>query len=382
MSVINQRRVLLDEVERLLERAQERQKCDKREMAGQDYRLAAARLMDLAEMTASPELRQQRVEQANHLLSLARDCKAKAPVKTQNRVREGADSRESDERKRFEPATPSQRVRFSDVDGLEELKEEIRLRMIEPFAYPQLAREVGLKPGGGVLFYGPPGTGKTLMARAVAGEVDAAFFSVKASDVMSKWVGESEQRIRELFEEANGRERAVVYIDEIDALVPRRQDNGSTIMARVVPQFLAEMDGFDKKSESSVMVIGSTNEPWSIEPAMLRPGRFDVQIYVGLPDYLARVKLLQRVLSSRPVEELDYYALAEQCEGMSGADINELGNRMARRAFRKRQADPDWMITMDDIETELASQPRSVSNKMLQRFNKWQREMAVERSGL
>lgn len=146
--------------------------------------------------------------------------------------------------------------------------------------YPEKAKKWKVKTGGGVLLYGPPGTGKTYLAEAVAGELDADFFYVKASDIMSKWVGESEKRVAELFKKARESKKAVIFIDEIDALLPKRTTH-SSVMQRVVPQFLAEMDGIDSRNEN-ILLMAATNVPWNIDPAALRPGRFDFKFYIPL----------------------------------------------------------------------------------------------------
>ncbi len=193
-------------------------------------------------------------------------------------------------------------IQFDDVAGLDSVKEDIRLKMIYPFEHPELAgARFGVHPGGGVLLFGPPGTGKTMLAKATAGEIDATFFRISAADVLSKWVGEAEQNIKKLFDAAASEKRSIIFIDEIEALVPARRDEGSSVMQRVVPQILQGMEGFDKSSASSVLFMGATNVPWQLDPAVLRPGRFDERVYIPLPDLAARQKLLEIHLGKRPV---------------------------------------------------------------------------------
>src|SRR6185436_822702 len=195
-------------------------------------------------------------------------------------------------------------IRFDDVAGLDDVKEDIRLKMIYPFQHPELAERFGVRPGGGVLLYGPPGTGKTMLARATAAEVDATFFRISPADIMSKWVGEAEQNIKKLFDAATAEPRSIIFIDEIEALVPARRDEGSSVMQRVVPQILQGVEGFDKKAGRPILLMGATNVPWQLDPAMLRPGRFDQKIYIPLPDLAARRKMLDIHLSKRPVAEV------------------------------------------------------------------------------
>ena len=158
-------------------------------------------------------------------------------------------------------------LRFDDVAGLDDVKEDIRLKMIYPFQHPELAEKFGIRPGGGVLLYGPPGTGKTMLAKATAGEIDATFFRISPADVLSKWVGEAEQNIKKLFDAAAAEPRSIIFIDEIEALVPARRDEGSSVMQRVVPQILQGMEGFDKKAGRPILLMGATNVPWQLDPA-------------------------------------------------------------------------------------------------------------------
>ena len=192
-------------------------------------------------------------------------------------------------------------MRFDDVAGLEDVKQDIRLKMIYPFEHADLAEKFGIRPGGGVLLYGPPGTGKTMLAKATAGEIDAAFFRISPADMLSKWVGEAEQNIKKLFDAAAAETRSIIFIDEIEALVPARRDEGSSVMQRVVPQILQGMEGFDKKVGQPILFMGATNVPWQLDPAVLRPGRFDEKVYIPLPDLAARRKMLEMYLAHRPV---------------------------------------------------------------------------------
>ena len=152
-----------------------------------------------------------------------------------------------------------------------------------------------------MLLYGPPGTGKTMLAKATAGEIDATFFRISAADVLSKWVGEAEQNIKKLFDAAASETRSIIFIDEIEALVPARRDEGSSVMQRVVPQILQGMEGFEKRGDVPVLFMGATNVPWQLDPAVLRPGRFDEKVYVPLPDLAARRRLLELYLAHRPL---------------------------------------------------------------------------------
>src|SRR5438094_2978837 len=221
-------------------------------------------------------------------------------------------------------------LRFSDVAGLEDVKQDIRLKMIYPFEHADLAQKFGIRAGGGILLYGPPGTGKTMLAKATAGEIDATFFRISAADVLSKWVGEAEQNLKKLFEAAAAETRAIIFIDEIESLIPARRDEGSSVMQRVVPQILQGMEGFDEKDVSPILFMGATNVPWQLDPAVLRPGRFDEKVYIPLPDLPARRRMLDLYLSQRPVaDNVDLDALAKRLVGYICSDIKYIGDRVA-----------------------------------------------------
>jgi transitional endoplasmic reticulum ATPase len=267
-------------------------------------------------------------------------------------------------------------LRFEDIAGLEDVKEDIRVKMLYPYQHPEAAAEYKIKRGGGVLLWGPPGTGKTMMARAVAGEIDAAFFTVKPSEIMSKWVGDSEQNVERLFKTAREHERSIIFIDEIEALIPSRRDNASAVMTRLVPQILAELEGFDTAQKNPLLFIGATNEPWSLDPAVLRPGRFDEKVYVGLPDALARRKIIELNLKGRPLApDVDLDALAGLTEGFSGADVKNICEQAAAdlflRAVKGGAADKRPPIAMADLRATIAAARPSVSRSDLERFERY-----------
>jgi transitional endoplasmic reticulum ATPase len=346
------------------------------------YLLEAARAMvDLSKQAQGDELRDGRREMANRLLELARDCdeakreNRRAGATTRGKPSSAAESSDNEDGKdasdwivREKPS-----IRFDDVAGLDDVKEDIRLKMIYPFQHPELAEKFGVRPGGGVLLYGPPGTGKTMLAKATAGEVDATFFRISPADIMSKWVGEAEQNIKKLFDAAVSEPRSIIFIDEIEALVPARRDEGSSVMQRVVPQLLQGMEGFDKKNVSPILFMGATNVPWQLDPAVLRPGRFDEKIYIPLPDLEARRKLLDIHLGRRPVDDaIDLDALATRLDGFSGADVKYICDRAATIPFLQSVAGgQEGEITLKIIEDVIAETRRSVTDDMLKRFDEW-----------
>jgi transitional endoplasmic reticulum ATPase len=347
------------------------------------YLLEAARaILELAKQAQTEELKNARRETAERLLELARDCEAasrsnrRKPADRSSAAPEQSAESGSDAADWIVKEKPS--IRFSDVAGLEDVKEEIRLKMIYPFAHADLAKKFDIRAGGGILLYGPPGTGKTMLAKATAGELDATFFRISPADVLSKWVGEAEQNIKKLFDAAAEEPRAVIFIDEIEALIPARRDEGSSVMQRVVPQILQGMEGFDKRKNAPVLFLGATNVPWQLDPAVLRPGRFDEKIYIPLPDLPARERLLELYLGKRPVgDDVDFASIARQLDGYSGADIKYICDRAALLPFLRavagsKEAPEISRLVVDQV---IAETPRSVTQAMVKRFDEWATEV-------
>jgi len=214
-------------------------------------------------------------------------------------------------------------VTFADVGGMEEVKEEIRLKIIHPFQHPELYAAYGKRAGGGVLLYGAPGCGKTHVARATAGELGSSFLWVGLEDVLSMWFGESEQNLHELFEQARRSAPCVVFFDEVDALGARRSDLRSSPGRNLINQFLAELDGVAAENEG-ILFLAATNAPWHVDDAFRRPGRFDRVVFVPPPDRDARREILRIHLQGRLQEEIDLNRLAARTAGYSGADLQSL----------------------------------------------------------
>jgi transitional endoplasmic reticulum ATPase len=226
-------------------------------------------------------------------------------------------------------------VEWKDVGGLEEAKEKLREGIELPLKHPEAFRRIGIRPANGFLLYGPPGTGKTLLAKAVARESEANFISTKASDLLSKWYGESEQQISRLFARARQVAPTVIFLDEVDSLAPQR---GGTlgepaVTERVVNTLLAEMDGLEELR--GVVVIGATNRPTLLDPALLRPGRFDELVYVSVPDAAGRLQILKIHAADMPIgDDVDLERLAEATRGYTGADLEDLVRRAGLQALR------------------------------------------------
>jgi len=214
------------------------------------------------------------------------------------------------------------RITFTEVGGHEELKRQIERRIITPFREPLLFERYKKSAGGGILMYGPPGCGKTLIARATAGQCNARFVNIAISDVLDKWLGESEQKLATIFADARARTPSVLLFDELDGLAATQHRESTH--SGIVSQFLTEMDGFAKNNRG-LLVLGATNVPWAIDPAFRRPGRFDRVLFVPPPDHTARGAILRIQLAGRPIAgDLGLESIAERTEGFSGADLELL----------------------------------------------------------
>jgi SpoVK/Ycf46/Vps4 family AAA+-type ATPase len=211
-------------------------------------------------------------------------------------------------------------VRLSDVAGMETVKRQIELSFLGPLRNPEMRKAYGASLRGGLLLYGPPGCGKTYIARAIAGELAAAFISVGLNDVLDMWLGNSERQLHELFELARRQAPAVLFFDEVDAIGVQRAAVRGGGAKNVVTQLLTELDGFDAANDG-VFVLGATNQPWDVDSALRRPGRFDRTLLVLPPDRAAREMIFRGRLADLPTEDLDLAKIAARCEGYSGADV-------------------------------------------------------------
>jgi SpoVK/Ycf46/Vps4 family AAA+-type ATPase len=223
-------------------------------------------------------------------------------------------------------------ITFDEIGGMEELKEQLRLNIIYPMQKPEIYEAYGKRVGGGILLYGPPGCGKTHLARAVAGELGASFFSVGLNDILDMYIGKSEQNLSSLFGMARARTPSVLFIDEIDALGAKRGNSNSSNLKNMTTHFLTEMDGINANNEK-LLVLGATNEPWSVDSAFRRPGRFDKVIFVPPPDKQARTEILKIHARGKNVDPTVPWAkLAANMDHFSGADIRQVVEQAVERA--------------------------------------------------
>ena len=246
-------------------------------------------------------------------------------------------------------------ITYEDIGGLQNEIQRVREMVELPMKHPQIFSKLGIEPPQGVLLHGPPGTGKTLLAKAVANETSASFFSIAGPEIISKYYGESEQQLREIFEDAKEESPSIIFIDELDSIAPKREDVTGEVERRVVAQLLTMMDGLETRGQ--VVVIGATNRVDSVDPALRRPGRFDREIEIGVPDEVGRKEILQIHTRGMPLSDdvsLDH--LADETHGFVGADIESLTKEAAMKALRRYLPE----IDLDDEEV-----PPSLIDRMI-----------------
>ncbi|WP_435095483.1 CDC48 family AAA ATPase [Halarchaeum sp. P4] len=245
-------------------------------------------------------------------------------------------------------STPN--VSYEDIGGLDDELEQVREMIELPMRHPELFQQLGIEPPKGVMLHGPPGTGKTLIAKAVANEIDAHFQTISGPEIMSKYYGESEEKLREVFDEAEENAPAIVFIDEIDSIAPKREEAGGDVERRVVAQLLSLMDGLEERGD--VIVIAATNRVDAVDPALRRGGRFDREIEVGVPDQEGRKEILHVHTRGMPLaDDVEVDELAENTHGFVGADIESLSKEAAMNALRRIR--PDLDLESDEIDAEI-----------------------------
>jgi SpoVK/Ycf46/Vps4 family AAA+-type ATPase len=246
-------------------------------------------------------------------------------------------------------------LRLRDVAGMPEVKKQLELSLLGPISNPEMMKAYKISARGGLLLYGPPGCGKTFLARAISGELGASFLPVGIADVLHRWFGDSERALHEVFETARRNSPCVLFFDEVDALGQRRAALSSHSSLRlVVNTLLAELDSATS-SNDGVYVLGATNMPWDVDPALRRPGRFDRMVFVGLPDTDARTEILRSNLRDRPVAGIDLRRLADRTEGLSGADLAHACESATQIALADSlQTGEVRPVGMSDLESALA----------------------------
>jgi len=262
-------------------------------------------------------------------------------------------------------------VGWEDVGGLEDVKQNLREAVEWPLKKPEMFKRLGITPPKGILLHGPPGCGKTLLARAVASESEANFISIRGPEIFSKWVGESEKAIREIFRKARMAAPSIIFFDEFDSLVPRRGTgiSDSRVTERVISQLLTEIDGL--LTLQNVVVLAASNRPDIIDPAVLRPGRFDRRVYVPPPDEGARLKIIQIKTKDMPLDSsVELKVLARRMAGYSGADIDSVCREAALNALRRDMEIE--LVALSDFEDAMSEVSPSVTPDM----EKWYLEIS------
>jgi transitional endoplasmic reticulum ATPase len=251
------------------------------------------------------------------------------------------------------------RFSYEDIGGLKDELQRLRETIELPLRHPELFQKLGIEPPKGVLLYGPPGTGKTLIAKAVASESGAHFISIAGPEVISKYYGESEQRLREVFEEARENSPSIIFIDELDSIAPRREEVTGEVERRVVAQLLTMMDGLEERGQ--VVVIGATNRVDAIDAALRRPGRFDREIEIGVPSELDRIEILKIHTRGMPLaEDVRIEVLSQQTHGFVGADLAALAREAAIRALRRYL--PDLDLDAEEVPAEVLDSLRVLAS--------------------
>jgi transitional endoplasmic reticulum ATPase len=251
------------------------------------------------------------------------------------------------------------RFSYEDIGGLKDELQRLRETIELPLRHPELFQKLGIEPPKGVLLYGPPGTGKTLIAKAVASESGAHFISIAGPEVISKYYGESEQRLREVFEEARENSPSIIFIDELDSIAPRREEVTGEVERRVVAQLLTMMDGLEERGQ--VVVIGATNRVDAIDAALRRPGRFDREIEIGVPSELDRIEILKIHTRGMPLaEDVSLETLSQQTHGFVGADLAALAREAAIRALRRYL--PDLDLDAEEVPAEVLDSLRVLAS--------------------
>src|SRR3989475_2127613 len=254
-----------------------------------------------------------------------------------------------------EPIRAIPKISYEDIGGLRPVIQKVREMIELPLRHPELFERLGVEAPKGVLLHGPPGTGKTLLARAVASETNANFLSIGGPEIMSKYYGESEERLRDVFKQAQENAPSIIFIDEIDSIAPKREEVTGEVEKRVTSQLLSLMDGL--QSRGKVVVIGATNRPNAIDPALRRPGRFDREIEIGGPDRDGRLEVLEIHTRGMPLaEDVDLKKLADVTHGFVGADLESLAKEAAIRALRR---------ILPEINLEAQSIPGDILNKII-----------------
>ncbi len=356
----------ITEINNLLENAIKMESEGKKKDASEMYMLTYKKLIELAK-NSHGKLKNERVKQADIILKTYKSLNGED--NTDNKISRGKKILETLNIE--EPEIP--KVTFNDVAGLENVKTEIMSKIIYPMRYKELSKEYDIEFGGGMLLYGPPGTGKTFIVKAIANEVKANFINVNPSSLYSQWFGQFEKNISLLFKAAYLLSPAIIFFDEIDTLVPKRSGSESDAAKRGVSQLLTEVGGLTSEKDKNIFIIAATNNPWEVDEAVMRPGRFDVKIYVPPPDYESRKRLFELKLSKiKYVNNINYDKLSKVTERYSGADIEFICKKSVQNVFMEVvKSGTKRDITTDDLINVISQIKPSIDETMLKRYQSY-----------
>lgn len=365
--------------------------------AYQNYLKAAEILQQLINFTSNPQLKNMYFLKAKEYIARAKELKDQGlqpadPIgrkRKKRRPKKGSDAEGDEEEDELSEAIADiiiiekPNVKMSQVAGLEEAKRTLREAIILPMKRPDLF-EGARNPWRGILLFGPPGTGKTLIARAVATEVEATFFNVSASSIISKWLGESEKLVQTLFESAKEKQPALIFIDEVDSIASARGAGEHDAMRRVKTTMMSQMDGVTTKKTDRIVVLGATNLPWELDPAFR--SRFEKRIYLNLPDLPARTKIFQ--IHTKGVEidkNIDFKLIGEMSDGYSGRDIQLICREAVMMPVRELDVsgaldDPNIKarpVIMEDFIKAFEKIKPSVAPEELLRHREWAEEFGT-----
>lgn len=358
---------LIDQGSRAMESGQKRQ-------ASLAYYQAGKQLLQLAKNKRGVQRRLHN-HQAKRLLDYGQKLEREAMLSQSDNTaanQSPVDTKINDANEFVPLSHPS--TRFTDVIGLDELIDTLKVQTLETWKHPEMAKMYGQNTGHSLLFYGPPGTGKTLLVKALAGELDIPLYSINMSDILSKWIGESEQNVATLFKEARKHPKAIVFVDEIDALTAKREGDSHESSKRLVSQFLTELDGLNDDDNQSLLFIGACNHPWQIDDAIMR--RLN-PYYIPLPDQNARKQLFDLHLKDIPRQaDLNLKEMAQRTQGYSGSDIARLietaGSYAFREAIKTGQA---HLMDRTDFEKALKTVKRSVTDELLAEYDSYEQKL-------
>jgi len=295
--------------------------------------------------------------------------------KGKNRNSECTNNKKSKDDKKIRSEIP--KIKMSDIAGLDEAKESFNDRVILPIKHKKLFAKYGKQVGGGILLYGLPGTGKTMFAQAVATELKASFFSVKCSDIQSKWYGESEHNVKQLFAKARKEPISVIFFDEFEAIGAKRKESTFDTNSSTVQEILAQMQGVER-SKNTLLVLAATNCPWNIDGALLRPGRFNEKIYVPLPDKEARLFILKKELSKIPLaEDVSLDEIADKLDNYNGSDVSEFCEQCKLMVIKRELSKERAVLNKEGVDAVLKKVHSSVLEEDVEKMEEFRKNNSL-----